>query len=150
MLYDNLNNLLSQAMKDRDNVKVDTLRLIKSELTKYVKDGNSLDDVAEIKILNKMISQRKDSIEQFKLVNRIDLIEKEENEIKVIKEFIPEEPSEEEVTKYIIQIIEGYKEEIAPEKISMKHMKPILSKVNVKYPTINGKIVSEILKNCCH
>lgn len=97
-----------------------------------------------------MISQRKDSIEQFKLVNRIDLIEKEENEIKVIKEFIPEEPSEEEVTKYIIQIIEGYKEEIAPEKISMKHMKPILSKVNVKYPTINGKIVSEILKYCCH
>lgn len=150
MLYDNLNNLLSQAMKDRDNIKVDTLRLIKSELTKYVKDGNSLDDVAEIKILNKMISQRKDSIEQFKLVNRIDLIEKEENEIKVIKEFIPEEPSEEEVTKYIIQIIEGYKEEIAPENISMKHMKPILSKVNVKYPTINGKIVSEILKHCCH
>lgn len=147
MLYDNLNNLLSQAMKDRDNNKIDTLRLIKSELTKYVKDGNSLDDVAEIKILNKMISQRKDSIEQFKLVNRIDLIEKEENEIKVIKEFIPEEPSEAEVTKYIIQIIEGYKEEIAPEKISMKHMKPILSKVNVKYPTINGKVVSEILKN---
>ena len=143
-----INRYIAEAMKKRETDRLGTLKLIKAELVKAEKDGIKLDDAKETKILLKMIEQRKDSIAQYIKGGREDLAESEQNEIKVIEEFVPEQPTEEEIEKYTEDAIDAYIEQNdADYAISMKDMKAILSMVQERYPMANGKIVSKVLKN---
>ncbi len=143
----NINKFIAEAMKSKNRERLDTLKLIKSELVRAEKNGATIDEAKESSILLKMVSQRKESIEQYIKGNRNDLAEKEQKEIDIIKEFIPEQPTEEDIEKYTIESIERYiAQNDSDYKISMKDMKPIFTMVQEKYPTANGKIVSKILK----
>lgn len=143
-----INKYIAEAMKKREREKLDTLKLIKAELVKAEKDGIKLDDAKEAKILIKMVEQRKDSISQYIKGGRNDLAEAEQKEIDVIKEFIPEQPTDEEIEKYTNDTITHYIEQNDSDyQVSMKDMKAILSMVQEKYPMANGKIVSKVLKD---
>jgi hypothetical protein len=143
-----INKYIAEAMKKRERDKLDTLKLIKAELVKAEKDGIKLDDAKEAKILIKMVEQRKDSISQYIKGGRNDLAEAEQKEIDVIKEFIPEQPTDEEIEKYTNDTITHYIEQNDSDyQVSMKDMKAILSMVQERYPMANGKIVSKVLKD---
>lgn len=143
-----INKCIAEAMKAKDKGKLGTLKLIKAELVKAEKDGVVLDDTKEAKILMKMIDQRKESIAQYIKGGRSDLAESEQKEIDVIKQYIPEQPSDEEIEQYTKDAISAYIERIGSTyTVSMKDMKAILSLVQEKYPMANGKIVSNVLKN---
>ena len=142
-----INKYIAEAMKAKDREKLSTLKLIKAELVKAEKDGITLDDAKEAKILMKMVDQRKESISQYIKGGRNDLAEAEQKEIDVIKEYIPEQPTDEEIEAYTNDAINNYVIEKGDDyQVSMKDMKAILSMVQEKYPTANGKIVSNILK----
>lgn len=145
-MKEKLNSLLMDAMKSKDNVRVGVLRSIKSEFTKFEKEesGKSLDHIQEVKILKKMESAIEDSISQFKKGNRLDLVENEQLSLNVLKTFLPEEPSEEEMKEHTKTVIELYKQ--TKPNITMADMKSIMEKVKEVYPFINGKIVSMVLK----
>jgi uncharacterized protein YqeY len=143
-----INKYIAEAMKKREREKLDTLKLIKAELVKAEKDGITLDDAKEAKILIKMVEQRKDSISQYIKGGRNDLAEAEQKEIDIINEFIPEQPTDEDIEKYTNDAITHYIEQNGSDYlISMKDMKAILSMVQEKYPMANGKIVSKVLKD---
>ena len=99
-----------QSIKSKDQQKIDTLRLIRSAIkdkdissrTGEKKEG--INDAEILSLLLNLIKQRKDSIEQFQKAKRNDLIKNEQNEIEVIKEYLPLQKSEEETTK----IMEAY------------------------------------------
>lgn len=135
MLKDEINTLIMESMKAHNKIRTETLRLIKSELVKAEKSK----DYNETKVILKMIAAHKDSISQFK--GRQDLIDKEQAELDIIQEFAPKEVSVEEIKEYTLSIINNI------PNISMKDMKQVLSAVQAKYPTANGKIVSDILKS---
>lgn len=148
MLNKEINSYLSNAMLNKDKELLNILRLIKSEFTKAEKDGIILDEITETKILMKMVSQREDSIKQYIIGNRQDLVENEQRELNIIKGYIPKQPTEEEIIEYTSAIINTYK--VTKEegyKLSMKDMKPILNIVQEKYPSVNGKIVSKVLQD---
>jgi uncharacterized protein YqeY len=143
-----INKCIAEAMKAKDREKLGALKLIKAELVKAEKDGVVLDEAKEVKILMKMIDQRKESIAQYIKGGRSDLAESEQKEIDVIKQYIPEQPSDEEIERYTKDAINAYIEQIGSTyTVSMKDMKAILSLVQEKYPMANGKIVSNVLKN---
>ena len=143
-----INKYIAEAMKKREREKLDTLKLIKAELVKAEKDGIKLDDAKEAKILIKMVEQRKDSISQYIKGGRNDLAEAEQKEIDVIKEFMPEQPTDEEIEKYTNDTITHYIEQNDSDyQVSMKDMKAILSMVKERYTMANGKIVSKVLKD---
>lgn len=143
-----INKYIAEAMKAKDREKLSTLKLIKAELVKAEKDGITLDDAKEAKILMKMVDQRKESISQYIKGGRNDLAEAEQKEIDVIKEYIPEQPTDEEIEAYTNDAINNYVIEKGDDyQVSMKDMKSILSIVQEKYPMANGKIVSNVLKN---
>lgn len=135
MLKDEINTLIMESMKAHNKIRTETLRLIKSELVKAEKSK----DYNETKVILKMIAAHKDSIDQFK--GRQDLIDKEQAELDIIQEFAPKEASVEEIKEYTLSIINNI------PNISMKDMKQVLSAVQAKYPTADGKIVSDILKS---
>ncbi len=144
MLTDRIDKLIAEAMKSREKQRLDTLKFIKCELVKAQKDGIEVNDNAELKILKKMVAARNDAAEQYKNADRQELAEKELKEIEVINEFLPKEASKEEVESYTNQIINGLL--IDNGSVSMRDMKTILGKVQEKYPTADGKLVSTILK----
>ena len=143
-----INKCIADAMKKRETDRLGTLKLIKTEIVKAEKYGIVVDDAVETKILLKMIDQRKDSIEQYIKGGRKDLADNEQKEIDIIKEFIPEQPTEEDIEKYTEECITAFIEQNDSDYlISMKDMRAILSMVQEKYPTASGKIVSNVLKN---
>ena len=98
------------SIKEKDNNAINTLRLIKSaikdkEISLRSKQEKLLDkDI--LSLLQNMIKQRKDSIEAFSKANRTDLIDKEESEVAIIEKFLPQQLSEDETTKIILNIIQ--------------------------------------------
>lgn len=144
-MYKEIQDLISQALKAGDTDKLNTFRLIKSEFLLAEKNKIKITDSVEQKILSKMITQRQDSIEQYKKANRFDLIQKEEKEIKIIKEYLLEQPSEEFLDNFIRKTIGSYRK--TNSNISMKDIKIIISSVKEKYDfPIVGKLVSGIMK----
>ena len=144
MLYNQLNSLIAEAMKNKENDRVAVLRLIKAELLKKEKEGKPLDETIEASVLMKMVSQREDSINQFTQANRMDLAENEQKELDIIKEFAPKQVSDEDITIETEKVIANM-----GGTVTMKDMKNILAEVQKVYPTANGKLISQIVKSHC-
>ena len=102
-----------QSIKDRDQQKTNTLRLIKSAIKDKdisSRSGSNKEVINDNEILSLLISlikQRKDSIEQFQIANRDDLIINEQNEIDLIKIYLPQQKSEEETEKIVSDLIQS-------------------------------------------
>jgi len=98
---------LRQAQLARDELKVATLRLLLSEITyaKVAKQTESLSDEDVISVVQKAVKQRKESIESFEKGGRVDLAEKEKAELAVLQTYLPEQISDEELTKIIEEVI---------------------------------------------
>jgi uncharacterized protein YqeY len=104
----NLNDELKSAMRAKDSLKLEALRAIKSELllAQTSSGGGALlskDD--EIKLLQRLVKQRKDSAAIYKDQNRVDLASPEEDQAAVISTFLPEQLSSEQIEKIVANVI---------------------------------------------
>ena len=146
MIHEKIEGLLHNTRKANDKVGVQVLSLIKTELTNREKEAGfkGWNDNYEIKVLMKMVAQRKDSIEQYTAGGRPELAKAEQAELDYLEQFIPKQPTEEEVAAYTQEVIDAMKAN--GEEISMKIMKNVLTKVQEKYSMANGKIVSQVVK----
>ena len=112
-LRNTIDNDYKQSVKDRDQKKTNTLRLIKSAIKDKdiaSRSGQNKDGVGDTEILALLISlikQRKDSIDQFQKAKRDDLIQNEQNEINVINKYLPEQKSEKETENIINDLIKN-------------------------------------------
>lgn len=94
------------AMKSGDKARLAVVRLITSAIKQVEVDERiELDDTRVIAILDKMVKQRRESIAQFKLAERDDLVKQESFEIDIIQEFLPQALSEEELDEIVNQAI---------------------------------------------
>ncbi|MBD0331184.1 MAG: GatB/YqeY domain-containing protein [Chitinophagaceae bacterium] len=99
---------MKEAMKTRNEATLRGLRAIKAEITKAKAEpgaGGVISVDTEIKLLQRMIKQRKDSLEIYQQQNRKDLAQKEQEEIKVIEKFLPAQMNEEDLKRELEQII---------------------------------------------
>ncbi len=98
---------LKSAMISKDEVKVSTLRLLLSELTyaKVAKKVETLSDEDIISVIQKAVKQRKESITSYKAGDREDLAVKEEAELAILETYLPEQISDEELTKIVDESI---------------------------------------------
>ena len=106
MLSERIDGDLISAQKNKDSVKVSTLRLLKSAIHNISiakKDALGEDDI--VAVIKKEAKQRKDSIEKFKEGNRQDLVEKEEAEFSILKSYLPDEISPEELLAVVNESI---------------------------------------------
>ena len=101
-LKQRITEAMKAAMRARDKARLGTVRLALAEIKKVEIDERiDLDDSRITSILDKMVKQRRDSIKQFETAGRTDLVAQEQLEINVIKEFLPEALSEEELDTII-------------------------------------------------
>jgi uncharacterized protein YqeY len=99
---------MKDAMKAKDEATLRGLRAVKAEIIKAKTEPGAAGEISEeteIKMLQKMVKQRKDSLEIYKGQNRPDLAQKEEEEIRLIENFLPAQLSEEELKNELQLII---------------------------------------------
>ncbi len=97
---------MKTAMRAKDSARLGTIRLLLSACKqKEVDERIDLDDAAVISIIDKLIKQRKDSIEAFRKADRHDLADKEEAEMKVLQAYLPARMSPQEVESAIQAIV---------------------------------------------
>jgi len=106
-IFDQVSDDIKSAMLARQKIRLEALRAIKTAfvLAKAETGAESLPPEQELKILQKMIKQRKESADIYKEQNRMDLYQKEVDESAVIEEYLPKQLSEEEIVRIIKQII---------------------------------------------
>lgn len=107
-LFDQVSEDIKEAMKAKDRVALDALRGIKKEFleAKTAKGGDgSLSDDQALKILQKMVKQRKESAQIFQEQNRPELADVELLQVKVIEKYLPQQMSDEELTAAIHTIV---------------------------------------------
>ena len=134
---------LKTAMKAKDSTALAALRAVKSELLLASTSGSSeeLTEADEIKILQKLVKQRKESASIFSEQNREDLARPELEQAAVIKQFLPEQMSEEAVAKIVDEVI------AQTGANSMKDMGKVMGMVNSKIAgKADGKTISGIVK----
>ena len=97
---------MKAAMKARETEKLGAIRLLTSALKqKEVDERIELTDAMVLAIIEKMLKQRKDSIEQYTAGNRLDLVAKEEFEVGVLSAYMPQQLSEAEVAEILTRVI---------------------------------------------
>ena len=109
-MADSIRHLIEEAvkssMRERNKDRTSTLRMALSELKKEEIDNKTeLSNEDSIKILQRMIKQRKESMSQFLNAQRNDLAEKEESEIVILQDFLPKQMSEDDINKLVIEAI---------------------------------------------
>ena len=98
---------LKQAMREKNDLVRDTIRMFLAEVQRYEIDNKEeVDDTKALQIINKMIKQRNDSISQFRDGGRDDLADKEQSEVDILSKYKPAQLSEEEVSKKVNEAIE--------------------------------------------
>lgn len=99
---------MKDAMKAKDEAALRTLRAIKAEIIKAKTEpgaGGEIDEATEQKFLQKMVKQRKDSLDIFEQQGRADLAVKEKEELEIIQRFLPKQMTEEEIIEEVKKII---------------------------------------------
>ena len=133
------------AMRSRDELRLSTLRMVKSALeNKRIEKRAPLDEKEAQQILSTLIKQRKDSVEQFTKGGRQELADKEAAEIRLIEPYLPKALGEEEITAAVKATIAEMGSPTMKDMGTV--MKNSMAKLQATGARIDGKIVSEVVK----
>lgn len=130
-LLDTINQDLKTAMISKEVVARDTIRMLLSEIKKYeIDERKEATDPIILALINKSVKQRRDSIEQFKNGGRADLVTKEEEQLKVILQYLPQQLSVDEIKAIVQQGI---------DEISAQTMQDMGKLMALLKPQLEGK-----------
>lgn len=143
-LFDQVNNDIKKAMLEKDKVKLSALRAVKSAflLEKTSKaGGDEIPADVELKIIQKLVKQRKETAEIYQTNNRTDLYENEIAEAQIIESYLPKQLSEEEIA----QVVKGIIEKTGAS--SMKDMGKVMGMATKELAgKADGKTISGLVK----
>jgi uncharacterized protein YqeY len=133
------------AMRSRDELRLSTLRMVKSALkNKEVEKRGPLDDKEAQQVLSTLIKQRRDSIEQFTKGGRQELADKEAAEIKLIEPYLPQAMGEEQIAEVVKATIAEMGSPTMKDMGTV--MKNAMAKLQATGARVDGKVVSELVK----
>ena len=140
-LLEKINSDLKTAMKSNDSVTVQTLKMIKSDISyEKGKTGEDLEEDAILQIVARAAKRRKESISEYKKGNREDLAEAEEAELKIIEQYLPEQMGEEELEAMITEKLD------ALGSVTKKDFGRIMGELMKDFKgKVDGKMVKDIL-----
>lgn len=99
---------MKNAMKARDQIKLDTVRFVLSQIKNAEIDlHREMTDEEIINLMKKEVKNRKEAIDQFKQGGRMDLVDEEEAKLVIIQQFLPAEMSDEELEKIVQQVVDA-------------------------------------------
>jgi uncharacterized protein YqeY len=141
-LREKLDEDLKSAMRAKDSLRMNTVRGLKSAI-KYreIELMKPLDDAGILGVVSTEIKRRRDSVEQYRAGNRADLADKEDAEIRILQEFLPQQLSPAELEAKVKEVI---------DRVGAKGPKDMGAVMKALLPDVqgraDGKVVSELVK----
>ena len=143
-LHDRLSEDLKQAMRAKDQLRMDVIRMIKAAvLNKELELKKSLDDAEMSRVMTTLIKQRKEAVEEYQKAKRDDLAGKELKEITIIEGYLPKALSPEELT----QVVEAVIRETGAA--TLKDMGNVMKAVMARLAgqPVDGKQISDLVRS---
>ena len=133
---------MKEAMKANDKLRLSTIRMIRSSIkNKEIELRKPLDDEGIQKVIQGMVRKGEESLEQFKLGGRMDLVEKESKEIEILKSYLPQSLTQEEMIKIVDQTIQEV------QATSLKDLGKVMKSVMPKFQgKADGKLINQLVK----
>ncbi len=142
-LKDKIIGDLTAAMKAKDAYRLSVLRMVKANImNRQIEKGADLTDEEITKALQSLVKQRKDSIDQYEKAGRAELAEKEQTELVVLEEYLPQAASKEEIEQAVTDAINE------TGASSIKEMGVVMKAAQAKLAgkAADGRLVSETVK----
>lgn len=142
-LHDRLTEDLKLAMKARDQLRMDVIRMIKAAvMNKEMEMKKDLDDAEMSRVMTNMIKQRRESVEQFEKGNRAELAAKERLEIAILESYLPQALSLEQLSAVVDSVIRE------TGARSLKEMGVVMKAVMIRVAgqPIDGKHISDLVR----
>lgn len=139
-LMEKIQRDLTAAMKEKDELRLSVLRMVKSALkNKEIEKVRPLESLEALQVLQTLVKQRHESVEQFTKGGRDDLAQKETEEIKIIETYLPPAPNDAEVSRAVEDAIA----ETGAD--SLKQMGAVIKAARAKLEgkTVDGKVLSD-------
>ncbi len=141
-LVDKIRKDMYKAMKEKEKERINALRNIIGKLKyRYIDKGDKLTEQEEIKVIQSLAKQRRESIEMYKQGGRNDLVETETKELSIIEEYLPQAMSEEEVRQLVRETV---KETGAESMSDLGKVMPLVMKKGAE--KVDGKLAQEVLR----
>ncbi len=143
-LHNRLTEDLKLAMKSRDQLRMDVIRMIKAAiLNKEVELKRDLDDAEMSRVMTTLVKQRRESVEHFEKAQRMELVVKERKEIEIIESYLPKPLSPQELEAVVGSVI------AETGSRSLKDMGMVMKAVMARVggQAIDGKQVSDLVKS---
>ena len=143
-LSNRLTEDLKLAMKSRDQLRMDVIRMIKAAvLNKEVELKRDLDDAEMSRVMTTLVKQRRESIEQFEKAQRTELVDKERKEIEIIESYLPTPLSPQELEAIVASAV------AETGSCTLKDMGTVMKAVMARLAgqSIDGKQVSDLVKS---
>jgi uncharacterized protein len=137
---DQIQKDMTVAMRDRDELRLSVLRMVKSALkNKEIEKNRLLDDIESQQVLQTLVKQRRESVDQFTRGGRKDLADKEAKEITIIEEYLPPAPNDAEIRHAIEAAIAD------AGANSLKQMGAVIkaARARLEGKAVDGRILSE-------
>lgn len=136
-IFEQINNEIKEAMKSRDQLRLDTLRMLKSKILTVDARGN-LPDAEVLKLFKTYFGNLQEALQQAQAANRSEMVQKLEKELLIIQEFLPKAPTPEETRKMVTQAIaeSGAK--------SKKELGLVMKSVMKMNSRVDGKLAKDL------
>ena len=136
-LEQNIDEIIEKARKTTNTFILETAKLIKSELSR---NKYSEKPISELEVLQQMVKTRTKTIAIYDKARRYDLRDKDAKELGLIQEFIPKEPSEQELEEFISELMEY-------TILTIKDTKDVIAEVQNSFPTAQKGTIVRIFKS---
>ena len=140
-IKEKLNEDMKSFMKNKETVKLNIVRMVKKNITELETSAGHNGEVTDeeiLKIIQKMVKQGSDTARMYKEQGRDDLYNEESEQIEVLKNYLPKQLSEEEISKEIDKVM---------EETGLNQMGPLMKELNKRLAgRADGKTISNILK----
>jgi hypothetical protein len=139
-LFESINHGIKEAIRSKDQLRLETLRMLKAKIIAVDARGN-LSDAEIVKLFKTYASNLQEAIEQAQMAKREEMEDKLKKELAIVGEFLPKSLSKEETEKLVIQAIEETKAH------SKKELGIVMKKVMSYSNLVDGKTVKEIIES---
>lgn len=145
-MKDELMNALKDAMKEKNDVKKNTIQMVRAAILQIEKDKHiEVSDEEIISIISKEVKKRKDAISDFEKGGREDLVDQTKEEISYLEVYLPKQLSREEIIKIVQDVIN----EVGAE--SIKDMGKVMKSSKEKIgAAADGKTINDVVKELLH
>lgn len=137
-LSEKINEGIKEAIKSRDQIRLETLRMLKSKILTVDARGN-LPDNEVVKLFKTYLGNLQEALDLAQTANRPEMVERLKKELIIVQEFLPKTPSQEETKKIVLQAISD------TGATTKKDIGVVMKQIKTINNTVDGKLAKDLL-----